>query len=161
MIKFRTIGAYKNAVNVGNYKTSIPLKNGMLVTLNMAEKEIALPTESTAKGDIWLVMNRIDKPATNSPNEYTIEIGEFPRLFDVKSLRSFVLDMDMDQVSGEYSSLAVKDTLVAGTDGKLTKVASVDGYAVYFEIIEKTSFGGNGLAVRVVVPDLVSAAAGA
>ena len=48
-----------------------------------------------------------------------------------------------------YASVAVGDKLVAGTDGKWSKSASVDDYSAYLEVIEKTSFCGNGLLVKV------------
>ena len=57
--------------------------------------------------------------------------------------------MDDADVTTAYNTLAVGDKLVVGTDGKWAKSADVSDYAEYLEIVEKTSFGGNGLRVVV------------
>lgn len=151
MLKFREIGAYKTAQNIGYTTCAVALKNGYGVTVDEGAKTSALPTSTTAKGDVWIVMNRIDKPEIHESNEYVILVGENPRLFRAKSLDERIIDMDTDAVTTAYASLAKGDKLTFGTDGKLVKTADVTGYATYFEIIEKTTFGGNGLAVKVVV----------
>ena len=150
MIKFRDIGVYKNAVNVPYCVTDVELKNGMVVTADLADKTVALPTGVVGKNEAYIVMNRIDKPEVATPDDYTIEVGENPRLFLVQSLNTRILDMNMLSVTGAYASINVGDVLVAGNDGKLV-VGTASGQEVYFEVIEKTSFGGNGLAVQVIV----------
>lgn len=151
MLKFRELGAYKTAHNNGYCTCASVLKNGYGVTVNEATKVTALPTTTTTKGDVWIVLNRIDKPETHQPNDYKIEIGENPRLFRVKSLGGRIIDMDMDAVTTAYADVAVADKLTFGTDGKLVKTVDVTGYDTYFEVTEKTVFGGAGLAVKVVV----------
>lgn len=151
MLKFREIGTYKTAQNSGYTTCAAKLKNGYGVVVNESTKISTLPTADTAKGDVWIVMNKIDKPEIHEPNDYAIEVGENPRLFRVKSLDGRVIDMDTDAVTTEYASLSVGDTLTFGTDGKLVKNGTLTDYSTYFEVIEKTEFGGEGLAVKVVV----------
>lgn len=151
MLKFREIGTYKTAQNNGYTTCASKLKNGYGVVVNEATKISTLPTADTAKGDIWIVMNKIDKPEIHEPNDYTIEVGENPRLFRVKSLDGRIIDMDTDAVTTAYASIAVGDTLTFGVDGKLVKNATLTDYSTYFEVIEKTQFGGEGIAVKVVV----------
>ena len=141
MIKFANIGDFKVAQNFGYLKTPVVLENGMAVTYDLKTKAVALPTATTAKqAGLAVVMNRIDKPETLTPNDYRIEVGEFPRIFTLASLAV---------VTTAYNTLAVGDKLVVGTDGKWAKSADVSDYAEYLEIVEKTSFGGNGLRVVV------------
>ena len=148
MIKFANIGDFKVAQNFGYLKTPVVLENGMAVTYDLKTKAVALPTTTTAKqAGLAVVMNRIDKPKT--PNDYRIEVGEFPRIFTLASLAGHLFDMDDAVVTTAYNTLAVGDKLVVGTDGKWAKGADVSGYAEYLEIVEKTSFGGNGLRVVV------------
>ena len=151
MLKFREIGTYKTAQNNGYTTCASKLKNGYGVTVNESTKTSTLPTAETAKEDVWIVINKIDKPEIHEPNDYTIEVGENPRLFRVKSLDGRIIDMDTDAVTTAYASLAVGDTLTFGTNGKLVKNATLTDYLTYFEVVEKTQFGGDGLAVKVVV----------
>lgn len=150
MIKFANIGDFKVAQNFGYLKTPVVLENGMAVTYDLKTKAVALPTTTTAKqAGLAVVMNRIDKPETLTPNDYRIEVGEFPRIFTLASLAGHLFDMDDAVVTTAYNTLAVGDKLVVGTDGKWAKSADVSDYAEYLEIVEKTSFGGNGLRVVV------------
>ena len=155
MIKFRDIGTYKNCVNVP-YCT-VPsaitsgLKNGMGVTADLATKTVALPDATTAKGQVYIVMNRIDKPEVLAPNDYVIAVGENPRLFDITSLKNRILDMDMDAVTTAYASIAVGNTLTLGTDGKWVVNATLTDYKSYLKVTEKTTFGGTGIAVQVII----------
>ena len=150
MIKFANIGDFKVAQNFGYLKTPAVLENGMAVTYDLKTKAVALPTATTAKqAGLAVVMNRIDKPETLTPNDYRIEVGEFPHIFTLASLAGHLFDMDDAVVTTAYNTLAVGDKLVVGTDGKWAKSADVSDYAEYLEIVEKTSFGGNGLRVVV------------
>lgn len=153
MLKFREIGTYKNAVNIGFCTADVILKNGNVVTYDVATKKAALPITGKKEG-FAIVMNTIDKPEILEPNDFTIEIGENPRLFTLASLKDRVLDMDMDQVTGTYASIAVGDYLVADTDGKLKvvpKAAGVADYKEYLQVIEKTTYNAEGLAAVVVI----------
>lgn len=153
MLKFREIGTYKNAVNVGYCTAYVELHNGNVVTFDRATKKAAVPTDGKETG-LAIVMNTIDKPETLTPNDYVIEVGENPRLFVLTSLKGRIIDMDMDQVDGTYTDIAVGDFLVAEASGKLKAVKKATGvadYKEYFVVSEKTSFNGKGLAVEVVI----------
>ena len=153
MLKFREIGTYKNAVNVGYCTADVELHNGNVVTFDRATKKAAVPTDGKEAG-LAIVMNTIDKPETLTPNDYVIEIGENPRLFVLTSLKGRIIDMDMDQVDGTYADITVGDFLVAEASGKLKAVKKATGvadYKEYFVVSEKTSFIGEGLTVEVVI----------
>ena len=154
MIKFHEIGMYKNAVNIPYCKVSDTIKdgvkNGYAVTYSETTKTVSLPTATTAKGsDLTIVMNVLDKPELKSPDDYVVDAGEYARLFRLDSLANRMLDMNDLALTTAYASVSVGDKLVAGTDGKWSKSASADGYSAYLEVIEKTSFCGNGLLVKV------------
>lgn len=121
MLKFREIGTYKNAVNIGYLTADVVLKNGNVVTYDLAKKKAALPKTGKESG-LAIVINTIDKPEISEPNAFTIEIGENPRIFTLESLKDRVIDMDMDQVTGTYADIKEGDFLVADTTGKLKVV---------------------------------------
>lgn len=150
MLKFREIGAYKNAVNVGYCTADVVLHNGNIVTFDRATKKAAFPSTGKEAG-LAIVMNTIDKPEIHDPNEFIIEVGENPRLFVLSSLKGRIIDMDMDQVDGIYAEINKDDKLVANSEGKLEVAVDVSGYTEYFRVIDKTSYAGEGLAVEVIV----------
>ncbi len=161
MLKFREIGTYKNAVNNGYCTADIVLHNGNVVTFDEATKKVALPTTGK-ETELAIVMNTIDKPEILEPNDFQIEVGENPRLFVLSSLKGRIIDMDMDQVETAYASVSVGSILVATKDGKLKVVSASTGYKEYFEVVEKTSYNGEGLAVKVVVaPEVTTVSTGA
>lgn len=153
MLKFREIGTYKNAVNIGYLTADVVLKNGNVVTYDMAKKKAALPKTGKESG-LAIVINTIDKPEISEPNAFTIEIGENPRIFTLESLKDRVIDMDMDQVTGNYADIKEGDFLVADTTGKLKVVKAASGvtdYKEYLKVIEKTTYNAEGLAAVVVI----------
>lgn len=148
MIQFHEIGNYKNSVNIGFCEATVEFHNGMVAEWDKAEKTASLPTDATAEG-LALVMNIIEKPEIASPNDYVIEIGEYPRLFTLASLKDRLLDMDMDQVSGEYEDISVGDLLVPNTDGQWEVSSDASSYAAYLEVVELTGYNYEGLRVLV------------
>lgn len=153
MLKFREIGTYKNAVNIGYLTADVVLKNGNVVTYDLAKKKAALPKTGKESG-LAIVINTIDKPEISEPNAFTIEIGENPRIFTLESLKDRVIDMDMDQVTGNYADIKEGDFLVADTTGKLKVVKAASGvtdYKEYLKVIEKTTYNAEGLAAVVVI----------
>lgn len=153
MLKFREIGTYKNAVNIGYLTADVVLKNGNVVTYDLAKKKAALPKTGKESG-LAIVINTIDKPEISEPNAFTIEIGENPRIFTLESLKDRVIDMDMDQVTGTYADIKEGDFLVADTTGKLKVVRAASGvtdYKEYLKVIEKTTYNAEGLAAVVVI----------
>lgn len=153
MLKFREIGTYKNAVNIGYLTADVVLKNGNVVTYDLAKKKAALPKTGKESG-LAIVINTIDKPEISEPNAFTIEIGENPRIFTLESLKDRVIDMDMDQVTGTYADIKEGDFLVADTTGKLKVVKAASGvtdYKEYLKVIEKTTYNAEGLEAVVVI----------
>lgn len=150
MLKFREIGTYKNAVNIGYLTADVVLHNGNVVTFSEATKKADLPKDGK-EAELAIVMNTIDKPEILEPNDFQIEIGENLRVFVLSSLRGRIIDMDLDQVETAYASISVGSILVATKDGKLKVTSASTGFKEYFEVVEKTSYNGEGLAVKVVV----------
>ena len=151
MIKFHEIGNYKNSVCIGFCTAEVELHNGMVVEFDKVEKTVDLPIDATA-ASLAIVHNIIDKSEIASPDDYVIKVGEFPRLFTLESLHDRLIDMNTDQVDANYSNISVGDTLIPSTTGKWVKGATGSA-ACTLKVIEKNSFGGEGLLVRVVIQE--------
>ena len=71
--------------------------------------------------------------------------GEFVRADDLTSIANMEIEFAASEINGDIADLAVGDNMVFGTDGLIAKADAVDGYKVYFEIIEKTAYMGSGI----------------
>ena len=150
MVKFKMVGDYKNARNIGNLKASVNLKNGNLVTVDRATGTVALSTATTAKKGLWLVQNeREPVEYIGSTPENIITIGEPVRLFDTATLKDVVLEIDDSVLTTDYASISKGDTLVADTKGNYEKSSDATGYEVTFTVLEKTNYCGHGLSISV------------
>ena len=150
MFKFKNIGTFDVAHNVPYCVTPVALKNGFAVTYNEATKTVALPTSSTAKGKLAVVYNIIDKPEIKNPDDYTIEIGEYPRLITLDSIDGHVVVVNTAAFADAYTTPTVGDKLVAGTHGKWVKTADVSGYAQYLEVTALVTYNGKAVEAKVV-----------
>ena len=150
MFKFKNIGTFDIAHNVPYCVTPVTLKNGFAVTYNEATKTVALPTSSTAKGKLAVVYNIIDKPEIKNPDDYTIEIGEYPRLITLDSIDGHVVVVNTAAFADTYTTPTVGDKLVAGTDGKWTKASDVSGYAQYLEVTALVTYNGKAVEAKVI-----------
>lgn len=150
MFKFKNIGTFDVAHNVPYCVTPVALKNGFVVTYNEATKTVALPTSNTAKGKLAVVYNIIDKPEIKNPDDYTIEIGEYPRLITLDSIDGHVVVVNTAAFADTYTTPTVGDKLVAGTDGRWVKTSDVSGYAQYLEVTALVTYNGKAVEAKVV-----------
>ena len=146
-MKYKTIGAFKNVQNVGNCKADTDLKVGMGVILDRVAKTAKLPSsDAEAKACHRIVTNINDKPEIPLLNDWNvIKKGEFVRADDLTTVANLEAELAKDEISTDFTTIAVGDKLVFGTDGLFAKVTDVDGYKVFFEVIEKTAYMGAGV----------------
>lgn len=141
-MKYKTIGAFKGVQNVPDCKAATELKVGMGVVLDRARKTAALPdTEEKAKACHYIVTNIHDNELAEAG---VVAEGDFVRADDLTSVANLEISFGSEEVTG-YSTIAVNDKLVFGTDGLLKVAADTTGYAVYFEVIALTAYQGSGL----------------
>ncbi len=139
-MKGKTIGYIKGVQNVGDCTAVVDLKVGMGVVLDRAAQTANLPASADeAKACYRIVSNINDKPD---------KAGEKVRADDLTTVANLEMEFADYEISTDYDTIAVGDTLVFGTDGLLTK-GSADGYKVYFEVTKKTAYMGKGLLVVV------------
>ena len=152
MFNFSTIGAYKQVRNNPRCKVNAELQNGMVVLLDEVNKQAAVPASATdAQGeDVYVVFNIIDKPEIRNTEDFKIEAGEYVRAFYMKDLNELPVLLS-EHVLADYANTSVGDVLVPAGDGTGkwvvpdgTTIIAAD-YAVNLEVVEKNSFGGNGI----------------
>lgn len=155
-MKGKTIGYYKNVQNIPYCKAATALKVGMGVILDRENATASLPASSTeAKSCVYVVSNIVDKPEVHNSEDFQIEAGEFVRADDLRTVNGLEVEIAASELTAgatTYESIvAGTSNLVFGTDGKLAIESTLTGYAVYFHVIEKTSYMGAGLRAEVVV----------
>lgn len=151
MFKPVTIGYYKQVRNNPRCVAKADLLAGMAVTIDEAEREAKLPTTDTAKGDLWIVSNIIDKPEIRNKDDFKINSGEYVRADLLADARELLIELDSSVIKD--TSVEVGDTLVANSNGKWEVKADIAGYKIYLEVIELSTFGGSGVVALVKVAD--------
>lgn len=155
MFKFGTIGAFKQVRNNPRYIAAVDLVNGLVVIPNDATEVQALPADvAAAKLGEWVVGNIIDKPEIRNKVDFKVEAGEFVRAFYLPDLKELPVEIDASVVETAYASVAVGDVLVPNAvNGKWVKAdgttIDADDYAVGLKVLEKSTFGGQGLYCKV------------
>jgi hypothetical protein len=145
-MKYKTIGAFKNVQNVPYCKAASDLYVGMGVIIDRADKTATKPADETeCKACHYIVTNICDKPETRNSTDFVVKQGEYVRADDLTTVANMEVEFASSEITTAYVSLAVGDTLVFGTDGKLAKETILTGYGVYFEILEKTGYCDSGV----------------
>lgn len=146
-MKYKTIGAFKNVQNVGYCKAEVDMAVGMGVILNRTNKVASLPSSADeAKACHRIVTNINDKPEMHNYSEtVVVKAGEPVRADDLTTVANMEIEFAQSEINGKISDLAVGNKLVFGTDGLIAKSTDVKGYKVFFELIKKTAYMGNGI----------------
>lgn len=158
MFKYGTLGGLKFARNNPRTKATQELLNGMVVLPNDVTGEAPTPAVAAdAQGEVYVVNNIIDKPEIRNLADFKIEIGEYVHADLVSAVAELPVDIDESVVSTAYASVVVNDVLAPTADGS-GKWVKADGttvvasnFKVNLVVIEKTTFGGNGLKAKVVI----------
>ncbi|MCI3196938.1 hypothetical protein GXP75_14885 [Bacillus sp. HU-1818] len=152
MFKFGTIGAYKQVRNNPRCKASVELVPGLAVIPNESSGNAFPPgASSSAKGDVYVVGNIIDKPEIRNKVDFKVLKGEYVLAFRLADATGLPIELSSDVVV-DYDLLAKDDVLVSAADksGKWIKAGDdVAEYKVTLKVLEKTTFGGKGLYVTV------------
>lgn len=149
MFKPMTIGYYKQVRNNPRCKAEVNLMAGMAVVIDEANKKASLPTAEEAKGEVWIVSNIIDKPEISNKEDFEILAGEYVRADFLADAKELVIELDFRVIKTDYATLNIGDKLVANAEGTWEVATDVTGYAIYLEIVEKSSFGDKGIAAVV------------
>lgn len=160
LFKLGTIGAILHAKNNPRVQCASDVKLGYAFKItdggtNYDEEATACADAAAAKtGDIYVVMNIIDKPELQDNDDFVIKAGDFIRSYRLDDLIGYTVEMSSDLVTTDYADVdkdAILAPVPAGTGAmKWVVDAAPSGYAVALKVLEKTTFGGTGLYCKIV-----------
>lgn len=140
MFKFVTIGTFDNAINIPTCKladsVSVPVVDGMGVTVDRAKKELVLTTATTGKGDVYILYN--ESAVLDGLNRNAFVGGDMPLVFRAASLTGYEIAVSVDDAHFDSTKAQVQagKLLGYGDGGKLSVISAATGYAVWFKVIE-------------------------
>lgn len=149
-VKFQNYSGIKNAKDNPRAIAASDLKNGRAVIYSIGTdgKEYAtLPTDATtAKTAAHFVWNVIEKPETLNEVDYTINSGDYARIFEFP--QGELMDVSADLVV--TTTVATGDILVPTASGKYVVATTGDtGYKFGLKVKEATNYGGAGYTALV------------
>lgn len=139
-----------NFLNVSNKPNVLAIAdtyNGyqFLVT---SDVQVVVPDLATAKlGDMYVMLNIIDKPEIINTDSYKVGANEYIRAFRLKDLVGLQFDMSSDLITDTYANVAVGNALIPRSTADTTNVmkwsyvANPAVYTIYLKVIRKTTFG--------------------
>jgi|688.fasta_scaffold171153_2 hypothetical protein len=133
--------------NKPNVKAIADTYNGYQFNVT-SDTQVIVPDLATAKlGDIYVMLNIIDKPEIINTDSYKVIADEYIRAFRLKDYVGQQFDMSADLATDAFADVAVGALLiprsVADTTNtmKWTKTADASAYEIYLKVIKKTTFG--------------------
>ncbi len=158
MFKFYSLAALQHVKNNPRTKAQSDLMVGQAVLVDEVAGTATTPSTATeAQGAIHVVNNIVDKPEVRNSADFKVEQGEYVKADFLTDADNLLAELDETVLVDDYSTLAVNDVLVPAGDSSGnwvkadgTSIIAAD-YKVNFEIVEKTTLGGNGLLVKVTI----------
>jgi hypothetical protein len=157
LFKFQNYSAIKNAQDNPRVVASVETVNGNIFGVadvpNAAgtgtiETQVPFEDEAAAQGDVWVMMNIVDKPEVRNYSDYSVLAGEYIRAFKLNSLIGEKVELSGDLVidSGGLPpavGVALVPTVLADAPDLMIwkTTANTANYSVYLEITAVTTFG--------------------
>ena len=156
LFKFQNYSAIKNAQDNPRVVAIVETVNGnvfgVVDTVNAAgtgttELQTPFADVPAAIGDVWVMMNIVDKPEIRNYADYSVLAGEYIRAFRLNSVIGEKVELSGDLVIADVVPLAVGVALVPtvfadAPDLMIWKsIADPTGYSAYLEITGITTFG--------------------
>ena len=157
LFKFQNYSAIKNAQDNPRVVASVETVNGNIFGVadvpNTAgtgtiETQVPFEDEAAAQGDVWVMMNIVDKPEIRNYADYSVLAGEYIRAFKLNNLVGEKVELSGDLVidGGDLPpavGVALVPTVAADTPNLMIwkTTENTASYSVYLEITAVTTFG--------------------
>jgi hypothetical protein len=157
LFKFQNYSAIKNAQDNPRVIASVETVNGNVFGIvdtanaaNTATTEVQTPfaDAAAAQGDVWVMMNIVDKPEVRNYADYSVLAGEYIRAFKLNSVIGEKVELSGDLVINGGGlppavGVALVPTVAADAPNLMIwkTIANPAGYSCYLEITGITTFG--------------------
>ena len=157
LFKFQNYSAIKNVQDNPRVIAAVETVNGNVFGItdtanaaNTATTEVQTPfaNAAAAQGDVWVMMNIVDKPEVRNYADYSVLAGEYIRAFKLNSVIGEKVELSSDLViNGGGVAPAVGVALVPTVNADAPNlmiwktIANPIGYSCYLEITGITTFG--------------------
>ena len=157
LFKFQNYSAIKNAQDNPRVVATLETVNGNIFGVSdvanaggtaSVETQVPFANAAAAQGEVWVMMNIVDKPETRNYADYSVLAGEYIRAFKLNSVIGEKVEMSGDLVIADAVDPVVVGTALVPTVDADTpnlmvwkSIAAPAGYSVYLEVTAITTFG--------------------
>lgn len=154
LFKFQNYSAIKNLQDNPRVQATQETVNGNVFGVVDNDsvsgfKEAAVPFANAAAakaGDVWVMMNIVDKPEIHNYADYSVLKGEYIRAVNLSKMGGEIVELSSDLLKDTDgvivgSKLVPCDASDSDTPMSWKKVADPEGYNLYLEITAITAFG--------------------
>ncbi len=157
LFKFQNYSAIKNAQDNPRVVATVETVNGNVFGVSdvanaagtgSVETQAPFANAAAAQGEVWVMMNIVDKPETRNYADYSVLAGEYIRAVKLNNQIGEKVELSGDLVIDGGGLLpAVGVALVPTVDADTPNlmiwktIADTTGYSVYLEITAITTFG--------------------
>lgn len=157
LFKFQNYSAIKNVQDNPRVEAVVETVNGNVFGVGdnvvvgartIREAQVPFANATAAQGDVWVMMNIVDKPEIRNYADYSVLAGEKIRAIKLNNLIGEIVELSGDLVidSGALPpavGVALVPTVAADAPDLMIwkTIADPANYSVYLEITAVTTFG--------------------
>jgi hypothetical protein len=151
LFKFQNYSAIKNAQDNPRVVAAVETVNGNvfgILDANGVEAQAPFANAAAAQGEVWVMMNIVDKPEIRNYADYSVLAGEYIRAIKLNNLVGEKVELSGDLVIADGVDPIVRGTALVPTVAAdapnlmvWKSIADPNGYSCYLEVTAITTFG--------------------
>jgi len=154
LFKFQNYSAIKNAQDNPRVVAAVETVNGNVFGVSdvanaagtgSVETQVPFANAAAAQGEVWVMMNIVDKPETRNYADYSVLAGEYIRAVKLNNQIGEKVELSGDLVIADAVDPVVVGTALVPTvaDDTMIWKSIIDpaNYSVYLEVTAITTFG--------------------
>lgn len=157
LFKFQNYSAIKNAQDNPRVVAAVETVNGNVFGVSdvanaggtaSVETQVPFANAAAAQGEVWVMMNIVDKPETRNYADYSVLAGEYIRAVKLNNQIGEKVELSGDLVIADgvnpiIIGTALVPTVAADIPNLMIwkSIANPAGYSAYLEVTAITTFG--------------------